>query len=306
MSQSTKPAVAPSFAHIATRLFLVFMWLLHCLPLPLQAALGWILGHFLYLLVAPRRRVVMINLRLCFPELTEAQRRRLARQNFVAVTRSMLERSVIWWASEARIRRLVDLQGLDKVESARAQGRGIVMLVPHFVGLDMAGSRMAMEMDCVSMYSAQLNKVLENMLLHGRTRFGSQLLLSRQEGIRGAVRAIKQGRPFYYLPDLDYGPKESIFAPFFGVQTATIPGLPRIARLGDAVVIPLVVRMKSWGRGYVAEFGDAWTDFPGEDVANDTARMNAWIESEVRKIPAQYYWVHKRFKTRPAGEPKLY
>jgi KDO2-lipid IV(A) lauroyltransferase len=156
------------------------------------------------------------------------------------------------------------------------------------------------------MYAAQLNKVLESMLLHGRTRFGSQILLSRQEGIRGAVRAIKQGRPFYYLPDLDYGPKESIFAPFFGVQTATIPGLSRIARLGDAVVIPLVVRMKPWGQGYVGEFGDAWTDFPGEDPVSDTARMNAWIESEVRKIPAQYYWVHKRFKTRPPGEPRLY
>lgn len=289
-----------------TRFFLVFMWLLHWLPLPLQAAFGWVLGHLLYLLVAPRRRVVLINLRLCFPELDEEQRRRLARQNFVAVTRSMLERGVIWWASKHRIRRLVELHGVDKVRTAHAEGRGVVMLVPHFVGLDMAGARMAMEMDCVSMYAAQLNKLLEKMLLRGRTRFGSQVLLSRQEGIRGAVRAIKQGRPFYYLPDLDYGPKESIFAPFFGVQTATIPGLPRIARLGNAVVIPLVVRMKSWGRGYVGEFGEPWADFPGEDVATDTARMNTWIESEVRQIPAQYYWVHKRFKTRPPGEPRLY
>jgi Kdo2-lipid IVA lauroyltransferase/acyltransferase len=289
-----------------TRLFLVFMWLLHWLPLPVQAAFGWVLGHLLYVVVVPRRHVVMTNLRLCFPELSAGQRRHLARQNFVAVTRSMLERGVIWWASEARIRRLVELPGVDKVRAAHAEGRGVVMLVPHFVGLDMAGARMAMEMDCVSMYAAQLNKLLEKMLLHGRTRFGSQVLLSRQEGIRGAVRAIKQGRPFYYLPDLDYGPKESIFAPFFGVQTATIPGLPRIARLGNAVVIPLVVRMKPWGRGYVGEFSEPWTDFPGEDVEADTARMNAWIESEVRKIPAQYYWVHKRFKTRPPGEARLY
>ncbi len=292
--------------HLGTRLFLIFMWLLHWLPLPMQAAFGWTLGHLLYVFVRARRRVVMTNLRLCFPELDETQRRAMARRNFVAVTRSMLERGVIWWASERRVRRLVELHGVDKVRAAHAQGRGVVMLVPHFVGLDMAGARMAMEMDCVSMYAAQLNKLLEKMLLHGRTRFGSQVLLSRQEGIRGAVRAIKQGRPFYYLPDLDYGPKESIFVPFFGVQTATIPGLPRIARLGNAAVIPLVVRMKSWGRGYVGEFGEPWSDFPGEDVHTDTARMNAWIESEVRKIPTQYYWVHKRFKTRPPGEPKLY
>ncbi|HEX5125765.1 MAG TPA: lipid A biosynthesis acyltransferase [Rhodocyclaceae bacterium] len=289
-----------------TRLLLAFMWLLHWLPLPLQAIFGWLFGHILYAFIVFRKHVVLTNLRLCFPELSDVQRRRLARQNFVAVARSMLERGVIWWASERRIRRLVELHGVDKVRAAHATGRGVVMLVPHFVGLDMAGARMAMEMDCVSMYSTQLDKLLEKMLLHGRTRFRSQVLISRQEGIRAAVRAIKQGRPFYYLPDLDYGRKESIFVPFFGVQTATIPGLSRIARLGNAVVIPLIVRMKPWGRGYVGEFGDAWSDFPGDDVQTDTTRMNAWIESEVRKMPAQYYWVHKRFKTRPLGEPKLY
>lgn len=289
-----------------TRVLLVFLWLLHWLPLPVQAAFGWVLGHVLYVLVVPRRRVVLTNLRLCFPELSERERRKLARANVVAVTRSMLERGVIWWASEARVRRLVELQGVDKVRAAHDAGRAVIMLVPHFVGLDMAGSRMAMEMDCVSMYAAQNDKLLEKMLLHGRTRFRNQQLLSRQEGIRGAVKAMRQGRPFYYLPDLDYGPKESIFVPFFGVQTATIPGLSRLARLADAVVIPLIVRMKPGGRGYVGEFGDPWTDFPSDDVAADTALMNAAIEAEVRKTPEQYYWVHKRFKTRPPGEPKLY
>ncbi|MFA9439014.1 lysophospholipid acyltransferase family protein [Uliginosibacterium sp. sgz301328] len=289
-----------------TRVLLVFLWLLHWLPLPVQAAFGWLLGHVLYVLVVPRRRVVHTNLRLCFPELSDGERRKLARANVVAVTRSMLERGVIWWASESRVRRLVDLQGVEKVRAAHDAGRAVIMLVPHFVGLDMAGSRMAMEMDCVSMYAAQNDKLLEKMLLHGRTRFRDQQLLSRQEGIRGAVKAMRQGRPFYYLPDLDYGPKESIFVPFFGVQTATIPGLSRLARLADAVVIPLIVRMKPGGRGYVGEFGDPWTDFPSDDVTADTARMNAAIEVEVRKTPEQYYWVHKRFKTRPPGEPKLY
>ncbi|GAB4060661.1 lipid A biosynthesis acyltransferase [Uliginosibacterium sediminicola] len=293
-------------SYFFTSLFLAFMWLLHWLPLPVQAAFGWLLGHLLYVLVAPRRRVVMTNLRLSFPELSTAERRRMTRQIFVAVTRSMLERGIIWWASEARIRRLVELRGVEQIHALHAEGRAVVMLVPHFVGLDMAGSRMAMELDCVSMYAAQLNKLLEKMLLRGRTRFRDQALLSRQEGIRGAVRAMKKGRPFYYLPDLDYGPKESIFVPFFGVQTATIPGLSRIARLADAVVVPLVVRMKPWGQGYVAEFGTPWQDFPSEDIVADTTRMNAWIEAEVRKSPTQYYWVHKRFKTRPEGEARFY
>ena len=289
-----------------TNIFLAFMWLLHWLPLPAQAFIGWLLGHVLYVLVVPRRKVVLTNLRLCFPEWTEAERRRMARCNFVAVTRSMLERGVIWWASEARIRKLVELRGVDKIRALHAEGRAVIMLVPHFVGLDMAGTRMAMEMDCVSMYSAQLNKTLERWLLHGRTRFGSQELLSRQEGIRGAVKAMRKGRPFYYLPDLDYGPKESIFVPFFGVQTATIPGLSRIAQLGRAAVVPLIVRMKPWGTGYIGEFGDAWNNFPTDSAEADTTRMNAYIEAEVRKSPDQYYWVHKRFKTRPEGEAKIY
>ncbi len=289
-----------------TRLFLFLLWTFHWLPLPLQAALGWLLAQLLYLVVVPRRRVVHTNLRLCFPELGERERRRLARRIVIAVTRSMLERGVLWWASEARIRRLVELRGVEKIRALHAEGRAVVILVPHFVGLDMAGSRMAMEMDCVSMYSAQNNKLLEKMLLHGRLRFGHQELLSRQDGIRGAVKAMKRGRPFYYLPDLDFGRKESVFVPFFGVQTATVPGLPRIARLADAVVVPLIVRMKPWGRGYLAEFGEPWSDFPGEDATTDTARMNAYIEAEVRKSPEQYYWVHKRFKTRPPGEAKIY
>lgn len=291
---------------VLTRIFLAGLWCFHWLPLPVQAACGWLLGHLLYLAVVPRRRVLNINLRLCFPEKPENERRRLARQICVAVTRSMLERGVLWWAPESRIRKLVELHGVDKIRALHAEGRAVVMLVPHFVGLDMAGTRMAMEMDCVSMYSAQNDKLIEKMLLHGRTRFGSQELLSRQDGIRGAVKAMKRGRPFYYLPDLDFGPKESIFVPFFGIQTATVPGLPRIARLANAAVVPLIVHMKPWGRGYVGEFQDAWSDFPSEDVEVDTSRMNAWIETEVRKTPEQYYWVHKRFKTRPPGEAKFY
>lgn len=289
-----------------TRLFLTGLWLFHWLPLPIQAACGWLLGHLLYLLVVPRRRVLLTNLRLCFPDKPEAERRRLARQVCVAVTRSMLERGVLWWASEARIRRLVELKGVDTIRRLHAEGRAVVMLVPHFVGLDMAGTRMAMEMDCVSMYSAQNDKLIEKMLLHGRTRFGKQELLSRQDGIRGAVKAMRRGRPFYYLPDLDFGPRESIFVPFFGIQTATVPGLPRIARLADAAVVPLVVSMKPGGRGYVGTFQASWTGYPSDDVSADTARMNAWIEAEVRKMPEQYYWVHKRFKTRPEGEKGFY
>jgi len=288
-----------------TRILFAFLWLFHWLPLPVQAGIGWLLGHLLYVAVIPRRRVIRTNLRLCFPELSEAERRRLALRIAVAVTRSILERGIVWWAPEARIRRLAELRGFEKVRKLHEEGVPIIFLVPHFSNLDV-GNRIALELDCVSVYSAQRDKVVEEMLLKGRMRFGKQTLWSRQEGIRSAVQAIKAGKPFYYLPDMDFGLRDSIFVPFFGVDAATIPGLSRIARLSNAVVVPFIMRTKPWGQGYTCEFGDVWEDFPTKDVVADTIRMNAFLEHEIRKTPEQYYWVHKRFKTRPAGVAKVY
>lgn len=288
-----------------TRILFAFLWCFHWLPLPVQAGIGWILGHVAYVAVRPRRRVIQTNLRLCFPELSASERGRLARRIAVAVTRSIMERGIVWWAPESRIRRLAELRGFEKVKKLHDEGRPLIFLVPHFSNLDV-GNRIALELDCVSVYSAQKDKLVEQMLLWGRTRFGKQTLWSRQEGIRSAVQAIKTGKPFYYLPDMDFGERDSIFVPFFGVQTATIPGLSRIARMSNAAVIPFIMRTKPWGQGYTCEFGEVWEDFPTRDAVADTVRMNAFLEHEIRKTPEQYYWVHRRFKTRPAGEAKVY
>lgn len=289
-----------------SRLVVAVFWLLHWLPLSLLAPLGSAFGRLLHVLVRPRRRVVDINLRLCFPELDEAARRRLARAHFAALGRSLLERALTWWASAERLRRIVRLEGEEVVRGLLEQGRPVILLTPHFVGLDMAGVRVAMAFDCVSMYSRQKNRVFDRWLYHGRTRFGDQRLLSRQDGVRPAVKAMKAGRPFYYLPDLDYGRKETIFAPFFGVPAATITGLSRLARLAGAAVVPCVTHMLPGGEGYVVRFGEPWVDFPSADVEADTRRMNSWLEGVVRTMPEQYYWVHRRFKTRPRGDARFY
>jgi KDO2-lipid IV(A) lauroyltransferase len=165
---------------------------------------------------------------------------------------------------------------------------------------------MAMRFNNVSIYAAQRNEVFNRLLYQGRQRFGDQLLLSRQDGARATVKAMKSGRPFFYLPDLNFRRRDSIFIPFFGIPTATISGLSRLSRAAGAAVVPCVARMLPGGQGYCMEIGDAWTDFPTEDVVADTTRMNAWIESVIRTMPEQYYWVHRRFKTRPHGEPRFY
>ena len=289
-----------------SHLVVVFVWLLHWLPLPVQAAVGNALGWLLYWLVAPRRRVTLTNLRLCFPDLTEAERAKLARRHFMCVARSFLERGLLWFGSRERIRRLVEVEGMEAVHGLLDAGTPVILLVPHFCALDTAATRLATEVNSVSIYSAQKNKILEKWLFHGRSRFGSQVLLRRDESIRASIKAMKEIRPFYYLPDMDNGPDDSIFVPFFGVQAATLSALPRLAKLGGAVVVPCFTRMLPGGQGYVVELGEPWRDFPGGSVEADTRRMNACIEDAVRTMPAQYYWVHRRFKTRPPGEPKLY
>lgn len=289
-----------------TRAGMGVLWLLHWLPLCALARIGEALGLLLYAAARHRRHVVRVNLRLCFPELDDPARERLARAHFRMLGRSLLERGLLWWASRERLGRVIRITGKEHVDALLAAGRPVVLLAPHFVGLDAGGAAVAMNYDGVSIYARQKNGVVDHWLHHGRSRFGDQLLLSRQDGARATVKAMKTGRPFYYLPDMDYGRKDSIFVPFFGVQTATITGLSRLARLAGAAVVPCVTRMLPGGSGYVLEFGEAWPDFPTRDPDADTARMNRWIEAVVRTMPEQYYWVHRRFKTRPEGEPRPY
>lgn len=286
------------------RVALAIIWLLHFLPLALLAPIGRAFGLLLYAVARDRRRIARTNLRLCFPEWSDGQRRRTVRGHFQAFGRAVIERGVLWWASRTRILRIVRIEGLHHWQAVA--GKPVIWLAPHFVGLDMGGTRIAAEYEVASMYSRQKNPVLDAILYHGRTRFVMPKLFSRQVGVRPLVRAVREGVPFYYLPDMDFGSRDSVFVPFFGVPAATITGLSRIARLAGAVVVPLVTRQLPGGRGYVLEFYPAWDGFPTDDLDADARRMNAFIEERVREAPAQYHWLHKRFKTRPPGEPPLY
>ncbi len=287
-----------------TRLALGLMWLLHFLPLTWQAWLGTQFGRLLFVLGHERRRVALTNLRLCLPQLGDAERLALAKRHFQVFGRSFLERGLLWWAPAERLRRLVRIEGLEHFEAVK--GRPVILLVPHFVGLDIGGTRVMLEFDIVSIYANQKNLLFNAALLKGRSRFGGSTLLSRQEGTRKAIRAMREGKPFYYLPDMDYGERDTIFVPFFGVPAATITGLSRLARMCGAAVLPVITRMLPGGDGYLVSIGAPWQGFPGPSIEEDTRRMNAYIEAEVMAMPEQYFWLHKRFKTRPAGERSPY
>jgi len=289
-----------------SRLAVFLLWLLHGLPLPLLAAIGRGLGWALFRVAGRRRRIVETNLSLCFPELDDTQRRRLAQAHFQVLARSMLERGMLWWSRPERLQRLIRVEGAETIRELLDAGRPIMLLAAHFVGLDAGGVGIAMRYDCAGLYAEQSSKVFNRLLYQGRKRFGDQLLLSRDENLRTIVRAMKTGRPFYYLPDVNFRTRDSIFVPFFGVPAATVSGLSRLSKLTGAAVVPCATRMLPGGQGYVVEVGRAWENYPTDDVEADTRRMNAWIEEVVRTMPEQYYWVHRRFKTRPAGEPPLY
>lgn len=282
------------------------LWLLHFLPLRILAFLGRGLGQLLFYVARRRRKIAAVNLSWCFPELDESQRTQLAKANFQALGRSILDRGIIWWGSRERILRLIKVVGEEKIHALQAAKRPIILLVPHFFGLDAGAMAMSMRFDVVTIYAPQRNAVFERVFYNGRRRFGNQLMLTRQDGARATVKAMKSGRPFYYLPDLNYRRRDSIFVPFFGIQTATISGLSRLSKAAGAAVVTCVTRMLPGGQGYRVEIGDPWTDFPTDDAEADTARMNEWIESVVRTMPEQYFWVHRRFKTRPRGEAQPY
>lgn len=291
------------FSNLTTRGSLAFMQVLAFLPLSWIRTLGAGLGWVLYALVGSRRRVVQRNLSLCFPERSEAERRKLAQQTFIYFAQAWLDRAWLWHAPKAWVERRLQLTGAVYELAGSAP---TVVFLPHFVGLDAAGTCVALRVSrlSTSIYTDQSNKLVDQWILRSRQRFGHTRLFGRVEGVKSIVTALRKGQPLYLLPDMDFGAKDSVFVPFYGIPTATVPSLSRFARLGRAKVVPMLPRMTR--AGYEVQVLPAWDDFPGDDPVADTALMNARLQDYIATMPAQYYWVHKRFKTRPAGEPSLY
>jgi Kdo2-lipid IVA lauroyltransferase/acyltransferase len=279
------------------------LWLAHFLPLEWIGAIGAALGSILYRF--GRGRVTRVNLALCFPEMSERERHELGLKHFRMLGRNAVELSVMVWGSEEQLLELIRLEGIEHLKAAAEGGKPVIVLAPHFIGLNMGGIRVAHEYPGTSsIYSKQKNPVLDRIFLKARTRFGNPHLVSRQEGLRSVIRVIRSGKPFYFLPDMDFGIRDAIFSPFFGVPTATITALPRLAKITGAKVVPVITQQV--GAGYVARVYPAWEDYPTGDIEADVRRMNAFIEERVKEMPEQYFWAHKRFKTRPPGEPSPY
>jgi KDO2-lipid IV(A) lauroyltransferase len=272
-------------------------------PLSRVRAVGAGLGWLLWCFARSRRHIVLTNLRLCMPELTETERLALAREHFHLVGQTLIDRAWLWHAPEAVVRSRLRWCGVPEVLAAQ---RPMVLFAPHFVGLDAGGTAVAMnaQQPVAFIYVTQTNPELEAWVRQGRERWGHVKPYFRHDGIRKIIVGLKRGERLHLSPDMDLGRDDSVFVPFMGVNAATVPSLSRMAKLVGAQVVPVVTRLTA--EGYDIEVGQPWGDFPSDDALADTVRMNEWLAQYIRLEPSQYYWVHKRFKTRPEGEPGVY
>ena len=284
---------------MVTRAVLWLVAWLGRLPLPILRALGAVMGWALYRLASSRRRVALTNLKLCFPHLSESEIKQHALQVFVHFCQSWLDRGWLWHASPVMTRQRLRLCG---AVGELSGNEPTVIFAPHFMGLDAGWTALTQQLPrhFTTIYTDQANKISDAWILQGRKRFGQARLFGRVEGVKPILEGLKKGEPLYLLPDMNFGPEESVFVPFYGVLAATVPSLARFAKLGRAKVVPVLSRMTA--KGYDIEVLPAWTGFPSGDVLADTARMNALLQTYIDTMPTQYYWVHKRFKDRPAGE----
>ena len=286
-----------------SRAGIAVMHLLARLPLAWVRALGWLLGWVLYGLAVPRRRVARTNLHLCFPDKPDAEIRALSRRTFVHFAQAWLDRGWLWHGTPEQVRARLTLSGaVDELQG----NQPVVVFAPHFVGLDAGWTALTQQLPrhFTTIYTNQSNPVLDTWILAGRQRFGSVRLFGRIDGVKSIVASLRAGDPLYLLPDMNFGVEDSVFVPFYGVAAATVPSLSRFARLGRAKVVPVMTRMTHGG--YEVEVMPAWQDFPTNDAVADTALMNQRLQAAIDTMPDQYFWVHKRFKSRPPGVPAVY
>jgi KDO2-lipid IV(A) lauroyltransferase len=299
----TRSLLAPR--HWPAWLGVAVIWLIARLP---QRALSWLgrrLGALVLRTPSARRHIAQTNITLCFPELHAADRAALVNANLRDIGMMLVEFALGWMGSDRRMAEIpTRIEGLQHLEAARAQGRGVLLVGGHFSHLELCARLVSQRIRIAGMYRRMDSTVFEWVVLRARLHYAAAMF--DKDDIRGTVKYLRSGGTLWYAPDQDMRSKDTVFVPFFGVPAATITATHHLARMSGAAVIPFFHRRLPDGQGYALRLGAPLEGFPGDDVLADTARINACIEQMVREAPEQYLWVHKRFKTRPAGEPAIY
>lgn len=273
-------------------------------PYRSQILLGSVFGKIIQILSPKRQRVVDINLQLCFPEKSVAERNKIKNASFQNLGIALLEMSMCWWWSEDRLRSLVEIRGREHIEAVLDSGRGVILLTGHFTSLEIGGRLFTLSMPLQAMYRTQKNRLFDSYLYTRRKSYLENAI--SRKNTRQMIRGIKKLIPTWYAPDQNFPNEKNVFVPFMGVQTATISAGSRIAQSSGGAMLPFYPERKKDGSGYIIWIEPPLADFPSGDDVRDATAINASIEKFVRQNPEQYLWAHKRFKTRPPGEPAIY
>jgi len=274
------------------------------LPYKSQLTIGRVIGWFMYKIPSKMRHTSLVNLRLCYPELSEQEQMQLLRRNFAAVGIGVMEMALGWWASDAKIKQLAHIQGFEYIENALKKSKGVILCSAHFTSLELAGRLIAKSAPIVAMYRSQKHPLFEKITKHAREQHYHRLI--QREDIRGMLRCLKDNLCVWYAADIDAGAKNSVFVPFFGVPAASITATSRYAKISGAAVIPVAFYRRDDGSGYDLIAQPALEGFPTDNIEADITRVNQALENTIRQKPDQYLWQYKRFKTRPEGQKRFY
>ena len=282
------------------------LWLVVQLPYKVQLRIGRFLGVCMFRVAGERRRIAARNLELCFPEKNAAERERLLKENFASTGIAFFEMAMSWWWAKPRLAKLAHVEGLEHLLQAQRDGKGVILMAFHFTTLEIGAALLGQQHTIDGMYREHKNPLFDFIQRRGRERHNLDSLAVERDDVRGMLKLLRAGRAIWYAPDQDYGAKQSIFVPLFGIEAATVTATSKFAKLGKALVVPFTQQRLADGSGYKLVIHPPLSDFPGESDEADCLRINQWVERAIRECPEQYLWAHRRFKTRPPGEPKLY
>lgn len=305
----SSPRFRPALLHPRywlTWLGFLLWYLLALLPYTVQLVLGRLLGKLLYRAAGRRRQIARANLDLCFPDWTPERREQVTREIIESIGIAFFETGMAWFWPKWRLQRLYTVEGLEYLTAAREGGVGVVLMAFHFTHIDIGAKLLGLSFSIDGTYRPHNNPVYDYIQRNGRERHSMQGQAIPRDDVRAMVKALRNGRAIWYAPDQDYGAKHSIFVPLFGIQAATVTATSQLARLGKAQVIAFTQTRRADGKGYRLKIYPPLENFPTSDEVADTLRINQFVEARILEQPEQYLWVHRRFKSRPEGEPDLY
>lgn len=304
-----RPAFNRAFLHPKYWLLwlgLGLLWLIVQLPYRVLLGLGRALGAVMRIFATERGEIITKNLQLCFPSMSSAEREQLLRENFASTGIAFFEMAMSWWWPKERLAKLAHIEGLEHLQQAQAEGQGVILMALHFTTLEIGAALLGQVHTIDGMYREHDNPLFDYIQRHGRERHNADATAIEREDVRAMLKVLRAGRAIWYAPDQDYGRKQSVFVPLFGVQAATVTATTKFARLGRARVLPFTQQRLPDGSGYKLVIYPPLDNFPAESEEADCVLINQWVEKAITACPQQYLWAHRRFKTRPEGEPRIY